>query len=204
MLNSSKDLHPARVQRGRGPRKKLRPHNYRQRALPFLRRDFEDRCAYSMQHTSRPGLTSMEVDHFNPTLPTRIRNTYSNLFFSTRHCNNAKRRYWPSALERKLGIRFLNCCEERDYGVHIFEDAKTHRLFGVTPPGIYHIRMCDLNAPHFVKERRDRANLMQLLTKQNAVLRDFAKAMELANLLGLLKGIARRMIPPIPSAPPKR
>src|SRR5438445_12563129 len=82
MSNSNKEQRKARVQRGPGPKQKLRPHNYRERALPFLRTDFEGRCAYSMQHESRPGLTSMEVDHFNPTLPTHSRNKYTNLFFS--------------------------------------------------------------------------------------------------------------------------
>lgn len=201
MLNSSKRAGKSRIQRGAGPKQKLRRHNYRQRALSFLLADFENRCAYSMQHKDRAGLTSMEVDHFNPTLPFRTRNHYANLFLSTRHCNNAKRKYWPSASQIGRGIRFLNCCEEWDYGVHIFEHPTTHRLFGVTPAGRYHIRMCDLNAPHFVRERRDRATLNQLLTKQNAVIRDLARAMELVNLLRVLRGISVRMIPTIPSEP---
>ena len=153
-----------------------------------------------MQHESRPGLTSMEVDHFNPTLSAHSRNEYVNLFYSTRHCNNAKRRHWPTAAQIRKGIRFLNCCEEWDYEVHIFEDAQTHRLFGSTPAGRYHIRMCDLNAPHFVRERRERAVLRKLLTTRRAIIRDLAKALQLLNLVQLLNGIVSRMIPPIPSS----
>lgn len=141
----------------------------------------------------------MEVDHFNPTLPTQSRNKYANLFLSTRHCNNAKRRRWPIAAQIRKDIRFLNCCEEWDYGVHIFEDTETQRLFGSTPAGRYHIRICDLNAPHFVRERRERAALRELLTKRKAVIRDLAKGLQLLNLVRLLNDIASRMIPPIPS-----
>jgi hypothetical protein len=168
--------------------------------LPFLRADFEGRCAYSMQHESRPGLTSMEVDHFNPTLPTHSRNKYANLFFSTRHCNNAKCGHWPTSAQIRKDIRFLNCCEEWDYGLHIFEDDQTHRLFGSTPAGRYHIRMCDLNAPHFLRERRERAALRELLTTRKAIIRDLAKVLQLLNLVRLLNGIVSRMIPPIPSS----
>ena len=96
------------------------------------------------------------------------------------------------------GIRFLNCCEEWDYGVHLFEDTQTHRLFGSTPAGRYHIRMCDLNAPHFVRERRERYALSELLTTRNAVIRDLATGLQLLNLMRLLNGIVSRMIPSIP------
>jgi hypothetical protein len=198
MSNSSKPRKEPRIKRGTGPRQKLRPHNYRERALPFLLADFAERCAYSMQHVSRPGLRSMEVDHFNPKLPARTRNSYKNLFLATRHCNNSKRQHWPSPTQQGRGLRFLNCCEEQDYGEHIFEDRETHRVVGVSPPGRYHIRMCDLNAPHFIKERRDRSTLLRILTQNRAMIRDLSLAMEIVNLVKLLSGIASRMIPPIP------
>jgi hypothetical protein len=150
-----------------------------------------------MQHESRLGLTTMEVDHFNPTLSSNARNQYQNLFYSTRHCNNAKRRHWPTSGQQRKGIRFLNCCEEHDYGVHIFEDPKTHRVFGITPAGRYHVRICDLNAPHFVRERTDRAQLSDLLTNRNAIIRDLARGLELRNIVELLSNINSRMISPI-------
>src|SRR5260370_9241981 len=172
MSNSNSKRPNARVQRGLGPRQRLNEHNYRKRALPFLRADFKGRCAYSMQHESRPGLRSMEVDHFNPFLRGNRRHRYTNLFFSTRHCNNAKRRHWPTASQLSKDIRYLNCCEELDYGVHIFEDPETNRLVGATPAGRYHIRMCDLNAPHFVRERSERPALRELLTTRKAIIQN--------------------------------
>ena len=142
---------------------------------------------------------SMEVDHFNPELPTRERNQYKNLFPATRHCNNSKRNWWPTKAQIANDIRFLNCCEDIDYGEHIFEDDATHYLHGASPAGRYHIRMCDLNAPHFVKERRDRAELRKIITSRKALIRNLEKAMELKNLLTVMVDIINRMIPPIPT-----
>jgi len=192
---------PSRVQRGPGPRQKLRAHNYRVRSLPFLLKDFEDRCAYSMQHSSTLGITTMEVDHFNPRLPSRLRHRYANLYLASRHCNNSKGQHWPTPAQIKDGLRFLDCCREWDYGEHIFEDAVTHRVYGVTPEGRYHVRMCDLNAPHLVGERRIRSQLHAVLTSAPAIVRDLEKALELSNLVKLLNDIADRLIPTIPAAP---
>jgi hypothetical protein len=110
-----------------------------------------------MAHYERHGgLGAMDVDHHNPTLSDATKNNYNNLFLTTRHCNGKKSNNWPSTEQQKLGIRFLNPCEEIDYGVHIFEDPDTFEVWGETPPGRYHIRILDLNAPHLVKERRIR------------------------------------------------
>ena len=190
----------ARIRRGEPPKGKLNNKNYRQRALPALLRDFERRCAYSLRHEQQAGgLTHMEVDHFNPTLPNRLRNRYSNLFLSTRHCNLKKRAYWPSPADQKRGIRFLNCCEELDYGVHIFENSETHELVGVTAAGRYHIIACDLNADHLVTERRERSLLRDLLTRTVVIVRPNTDLGSLRANLKLLASIVDRMIPPIPS-----
>jgi hypothetical protein len=190
----------ARVRRGEPPKGKLNNRNYRRRALPALLRDFERRCAYSLRHEQQAGgLTHMEVDHFNPTLPNRLRNKYSNLFLSTRHCNLKKRAYWPLAVDQKKGIRFLNCCEEMDYGVHIFENPETHELVGVTPAGRYHILACNLNADHLITERMERSLLLNLLARTVAIVRPNTDLRSLRVNLQLLTTIVDRMIPPIPS-----
>ena len=190
----------ARVRRGEPPKGRLNSKNYRRRALPALLRDFERRCAYSLRHEQQAGgLTHMEVDHFNPTLPGRLGNKYSNLFLSTRHCNLKKHAYWPTPADQKKGIRFLNCCEEMDYGVHIFENPETHELVGVTPAGRYHIIACDLNADHLVTERRERSLLRALLTRTVAIVRPTADLGSLRASLKLLGSIVDRMIPPIRS-----
>ena len=89
--------------------------------LKYLRLDFKDRCGYSGQHLQRVGgIGGMDIDHFNPLLKQPARNQYSNLLLATRHCNGKKGKRWPTEEQQKLGLRFLNPCEEIDYGVHLF------------------------------------------------------------------------------------
>ena len=70
------------------------------------------------------------------------------------------------------------------------------------PAGRYHVRMCDLNAPHFIRERKDRSDLRRVLTSSPAIIRDLGKGLQLSNLLNLLNSIVDRFIPPIPLATP--
>ncbi len=137
-------------------------YNHR-KYLEYLRQDFEDRCAYSMQHWKRAGgMGAMDIDHFNPKLRKEARNRYENLYLATRHCNGHKWKTWPSRAEWELGIRFLDPCKETDYGLHIFEDPDTFELWGATVAGRFHIRVLDLNAEHFIEERKARHCLHRL------------------------------------------
>jgi hypothetical protein len=156
-----------------------------------------------MQHWQRAGARAgIDIDHFDPRLKNKQVQRYNNLFLSTRHCNRAKWDTWPTTSEQKLGLRFLNCCEEQDFGVHIFEDPKTHELVGITPAGRYHIRVCDLNAPHFVEERRQRAELISILEQTPVTAkRPLAESAEVLKLIDALKEQLHFMIPPIPPPP---
>lgn len=112
---------------------------------------------------------------------------------------------WPSGELRKLGARFLNPTKEQDYGVHIFEDPGTHELVGTTPAGKYHIRCCDLNAPHLVQERHDRAQLTKLLSDYFVTGKVSVSQLVDGTVLdasSVLRAILSKMIPPI-AAPPK-
>jgi hypothetical protein len=111
------------------------------------------------------GRTAMDVDHFDPTIKDKYKQPYSNLFLACRHCNGKKQDHWPTAAMRKAGLRLLDCTKEFDYGLHIFEDPMSHRVFGVTPAGIYHVRIMDLNADVFVKHRQLRAELAEAKAK---------------------------------------
>jgi hypothetical protein len=147
----------------------------------------------------------MEIDHFNPRLLGLARNKYSNLFLATRHCNGAKSNHWPEKRQRLLGVRLLNPTKEQDYGSQIFEDPTTHRLIGATPAGIYHIRICDLNAPHLVNERANRAELRRILHEYMPTLKIAPGTVGKSNLLdssSLLRDIVEKMIPPIPPPVP--
>ena len=157
---SELDGPPSRIVRKNFPKGKITRSNYRKRALPCLLMDFSDRCAYSMLHKDMAGGESaIDVDHFDPRLKSRYLQSYSNLFLASRHCNGKKQNAWPTKEMEDAGIRFLDCTKEHDYGLHILEDPATHRVFGITPAGRYHVRVLDLNAEVFIKHRRMRANL---------------------------------------------
>ena len=158
MSNSRKQ----RVKRGPPPKKPIKRRNPAS-CLPELLRDFEERCAYSMQHTCRAG--KLEVDHFDPRRKKDLIQNYNNLFPASRHCNGKKSDTWPNKAERAAGCRFLNPCEEMDYGEQIFEDPVTHRLLGTTPAAVWHIRVCGLNADQLVAERKRRADHWKTLNK---------------------------------------
>lgn len=138
---------------------------------------------------------NMEVDHFNPKPTEYARNDYRNLFPAYRRCNNFKSNEWPTPEQIQQGIRFLNCCEEEDYGPHIWEDPFTHRLDG-TPAGRYHIRMCDLNNNTFVEERALRAEYRRVLANPRtpALIED--TGLEGYSVRDLVDRV-NRMIPPI-------
>jgi hypothetical protein len=170
--------------------------------MPFLLKDFEQRCAYSMRHVEcAGGERHMEVDHFDPTLRGAARNDYSNLMLATRHCNNMKRDAWPTPAERQQGYRLLNPTKEMDYGYHIFEDETTHELVGATAAGQYHVDMLDLNHETFVWERRERAKYIHLKTSAPALLSGSFE--QLRDLVRFVGEQIDRLIPPI-AAPPKK
>lgn len=187
----------ARIVRGNPPPQKIRRANYR-RALPELMRDFEGRCAYSLQHYTRAGgMRCMEVDHFDYRQKKDLFQRYENLFPATRHCNGAKSNK-PTSKEIAEGLNFINPCQDWDYGKYIFEDPISHRLVGTTPQAIYHIRFCDLNAEHFVTERRDRAEILKMLKTHRVTLRPSGTFSAAADSIRLLMEQVGRMIPEIP------
>lgn len=145
------------------------------------------------------GLRHMEIDHFDPTLRGAARDAYSNLMLATRHCNNMKKSWWPSAGQIAAGLRLLNPTKEADYGVHIFEDPETHELVGATPEASYHIDILDLNHETFVSERRDRAVYFDLCGRAPITL--IGQLYILQSLLDILRRQFERFIPYIPPTP---
>lgn len=199
---SESNEQPSRIVRKNFPKGKLTRSNYRKRALSCLLADFSDRCAYSMIHKDMAGGESaIDVDHFDPRLKSRYLQSYSNLFPASRHCNGKKQNAWPTKEMEAAGIRFLDCTKEHDYGVHILEDPVTHRVFGITPAGRYHVRVLDLNAGVFIKHRQMRANLRVFMTEtpltiKPKVLNQLRPAVELA------KNLLEMAIPSIPYGTP--
>jgi hypothetical protein len=187
-----------RVKRGPPPKKTIKRRRYRD-ALPELIRDFDARCAYSMQHQSRSG--SLEVDHFDPRKKNDLIQDYNNLFPASRHCNGKKWEHWPAKTELAAGCRFLNPCEEMDYGEQIFEDSQTHKLIGVTPAAKWHIRICGLNADHLIEERRRRTKHWRTIQNRAIKVKKSAPHEVIQELITSFREEVELMIPKIPSLP---
>ena len=81
---------------------------------PYLRHDFEFRCAYCLRHEFYfGGGEAGEIDHRKPLhLFPNLRNTYENLYWSCRKCNAVKSGLWPSENQIRRGLRFLDPCTE--------------------------------------------------------------------------------------------
>jgi hypothetical protein len=171
------------------------------KALPYLLKDFGNRCAYSMEFVGEKA----EVDHFNPNKKSDKIQEYSNLFPASRHCNGAKKATWPSKALQAQGIRFLDCTKEVDYGESIFENPETHHLVGITPAARWHINELDLNAPFLVKKRRDRSLLLYSLSKCPVVAKKPLPEMgPFVELVDVCRELADEMIPEIPPPPPEK
>jgi hypothetical protein len=160
-----------------------------------------------MIHKSNAGGSmGIHIDHFNSTLLGRRRHAYKNLFPSAGSCNITKLDNWPTDAQLKKGLRFLNPCEEHDYGKHIFEELESGYLVATTRAGFYHIVYMGLNDSHFVDNRLERTQFHKrldadflILKKSDADPRDLAAA---KRIFDTLKGAVERAIPKIP-APPK-
>ncbi len=175
-------MQKSRITRGKAS-KVIFPKGKHRQALPDLLRDFDGRCAYSMQYRGK----ELQVDHFNPRLTGKKKNHYTNLFPATAHCNRSKWDTWPTKADEGAGLRFLNCCEELDYGKHIFEDPITHKVFGITPAGRYHVRYCDLNDSIYILERKNRAEIGKLISDTIATVKHVEASMALVKKLAEIK-----------------
>lgn len=185
-------LSSGRVKRRISVDRSFTKNSYR-KAKPYLLEDFQLRCAYSMQHMDRAGgSTCMEVEHFDPRKKAQFTQKYIDLNLASRHCNGAKGTRFLSG-----EIRLLNPSNEEDYGTHIVEDPVTHELRGVTPRGTFHIRVCALNAPHLVRERKERSKINTILSETPAFV--MGSLVEAGNAIAALRQQFEKMIPLIPA-----
>ena len=139
-----------------------------------------------------------KIDHFFPTAKGGPWTHYANLFLSCDRCNQHKSDNWPTLEFRELGVRYLNCCEEIDYGEHIFE-RDDGSVFSETIAGKYHILMLKLNRPDLIRLRRWRTSLVRELEATalhyGGSFKDFVAKTE------TLKQLLHELIPPIPRVP---
>jgi hypothetical protein len=92
------------------------------------------------------------------------------------------------------GVRFLNATAEQDYGVHLFEDPKSHRIVAVTAAGKYHLRYLALNSEYLILKRKHRSMASGLRDKVGLI--QGLSPYDTARLDDLL-GNAESAIPPL-------
>lgn len=159
-----------------------------------LRRDFNNRCAYCMTHEVHAGgERAMEIDHFHANGD----NSYENLLWSCKVCNNGKRDR-PNAEERARGLRLINPCEETDYGVYFFQND-TGRLELIEDEGAFHLDLLCLNRDLLVYWRQvaqERRQLHQDAKLRRAGLQDDDEQSELLDrMIDCLERDIATMIP---------
>ena len=107
-----------RIRRRESPPKMHGRTGYRN-AEPYLRRDFDYRCAYCGVHEQlKGGPQAFCIDHFKPRSKGGPVNDYSNLYWVCIPCNIIKHDKWPTQEQQRQGYRFADPCREQDGGVH--------------------------------------------------------------------------------------
>ena len=139
------------------------------------------------------------MDHFDPRKKNDLIQEYENLFPASRQCNQKKSNLWPTAKEAAAGCRFLNPCEEMDYGEQVFEDPLTGQLVGTTVAARWHILICGLNSQRFINERFRRAGYWNQI-KRNPI-RVKRRSADLVELIQSFRNEVALMIPEIPAPP---
>ena len=114
------------------------------RYRPFLRQDFQFRCAYCLRHEFFVGgEAGCVIDHHRPRGGRHARpdlaGFYGNLYWCCAECNSIKGDTWPSPEEFTNGRRFLDpCVPEDDHDFHWRSEADGS-LEALTPVGEYTI-----------------------------------------------------------------
>ena len=129
------------------------------RYRPFLRQDFQHRCAYCLTHEFYlGGEAGCEIDHHRPQRGSYARpdlaNVYENLYWCCRECNQNKGDAWPRPEELAEGRRFLDPCRtEDDHDLH-WESRPDGSIAPRTPTGEYTIDRLLLWREQLVSLRR--------------------------------------------------
>lgn len=86
---------------------------------PYVRKDFQYRCAYCLRHEGHNGgEANFELDHYHPVRGAfgrpDLESAYANLYYACRECNGNKADKWPTEQQSQHGYRFLDPCQSQD------------------------------------------------------------------------------------------
>ena len=149
-----------------------------------LRKDFNNRCGYCNDiDTWR--FNRFEIDHFVPQkhLKTISSTDYSNLVYSCRSCNNAKRAKWPSGdenIHNDGNIGFIDPCDD-DYNKQ-FDRLDTGRIIYKTNLGEWMYNEMKLYKPqHEIIWNIEQ--LHNLITEIRVLVNDYSQESGLKDML---------------------
>jgi hypothetical protein len=132
---------------------------YRKKALPFLSKDFEKKCAYCLDPDELRHPNQTHVDHFDCKLPEKRRHRYKNLMLACSACNVSKLDK-PVVNHYNPKLRILNCTEENEFQGHILEDDDGQWI-GITAEGVYHLEVLNLKEECHRKKRKMRRGIAE-------------------------------------------
>ena len=147
-------------------------------AEPYLRRDFNYRCAYCGVHEQlKGGPKAFCIDHFKPRSKGGPVNDYNNLYWVCIPCNIIKHDKWPTEEQQRQGYRFADPCREQDSGVH-FVESDNGLLRPLTPCGEYHVSTLRLNRAWLQQHRQDRTRKWARFTEASQLYEELKQIIE--------------------------
>jgi hypothetical protein len=149
----------SRVKRSHGPKSVMTENTYRKKALPFLLKDFEKKCAYCLDPNDFRIPSHDQVDHFNCKLRGRNRHYYKNLMLGCAACNHSKHDK-PLVNPFDTEQRLLNCTEENEFIGHIKEEADGQWV-ALSKAGEYHLESIGLTVDCHRKKRQERRKMIE-------------------------------------------
>ena len=176
--------------------------DYRAYRDPYLRPDFQYRCAYCLTHEFYflQG-DGGEIDHHRPLRAewhdfSHLENVYSNLYWTCGRCNQEKGNLWPSDAEYMDGFRFLDPCIE-DHADH-WDTHADGTVTATTNPGRYTIRHLRLDRARLNELRRLLYDYQQkvLAVEHELARRDLSPELR-TTLIAYLADIRTMIEPPV-------
>ncbi|MGJ8638381.1 MAG: HNH endonuclease [Opitutaceae bacterium] len=130
------------------------PHGYatHRQYLPWLRDEFDFRCAYCLLRETWAQMTGdFEVDHFLPqSIRDELKLSYDNLIYACGNCN------------RRKGARALPSPHEFAFGACVRVDTKTGEIFPLNDVGERLIDELALDTKKKTRQRRTWLDLIKL------------------------------------------
>ncbi len=129
---------------------------------PYLRRDFEFRCAYcEMTEACVFGIQTFGIDHFRPKkLFPHLLCDYQNLYYCCNDCNRYKGPVWPSDERIAEGHFFPDPCQ-CDPRVEHLRESEDATLAPITKAGEFSLEVLRLNREPCLRFRRKRCAIQQ-------------------------------------------